>query len=34
MKIDSDDKYIRATLGSSMIMNKFIKKLKVALIEN
>ena len=34
MKIDSDDKYIRATLGSSMIMNKFIKKLKVALTEN
>ena len=31
MKIDNDDKYIRATLGSSHIMKKFIQKLKIAL---
>jgi histidinol-phosphate aminotransferase len=31
MKIDNDDKYIRATLGSSKIMKKFISKLKLAL---
>ncbi len=31
MKIDNDDKYIRATLGSSKIMKKFTSKLKLAL---
>ena len=31
MVIDSDNRYIRATLGSSKIMKKFISKLKVAL---
>ena len=31
MKIDNDDKYIRATLGSSHIMKKFIHKLNTAL---
>ena len=31
MVIDNDDRYIRATLGSSKIMKKFISKLKVAL---
>lgn len=31
MTIDNDDRYIRATLGSSVIMRKFNKKLKIAL---
>ena len=31
MTIDNDDRYIRATLGSSKIMKKFIDKLKIAL---
>ena len=31
MTIDNDDRYIRATLGSSKIMKKFNKKLKIAL---
>ncbi len=31
MTIDNDDRYIRATLGSSKIMIKFNKKLKIAL---
>tara|TARA_B100000029_G_C17605918_1_gene967380 strand:- start:5244 stop:6317 length:1074 start_codon:yes stop_codon:yes gene_type:complete len=31
MKIDNDDKFIRATLGSSKIMKKFISKLRFAL---
>ena len=31
MTIDNDDRYIRATLGSSKIMKKFIGKLKIAL---
>ena len=32
MKIDNDDRYIRATLGSSKIMRQFIKKLQTALL--
>ena len=31
MNIDNDNRYIRATLGSSKIMRKFNKKLKIAL---
>ena len=31
MTIDNNDKFIRTTIGSSKIMNKFIKKLKFAL---
>ena len=31
MVIDNDNRFIRATLGSSKIMKKFISKLKVAL---
>ena len=31
MQIDNDDRYIRATLGSSKIMKKFVNKLNTAL---
>ena len=33
MIIDNDDRYIRATIGGTKIMEKFITKLKLALIK-
>ena len=34
MVIDNDDRYIRATIGGTKIMKKFIDKLRLALIKN
>ena len=34
MIIDNDDRYIRATIGGTKIMKKFITKLKLALNQN
>ena len=34
MIIDNDDRYIRATIGGTKIMKKFIIKLKLALNQN